>query len=108
DYIESSLNGGRIGRWFEAYNKMRLDPLFGVGMGHHGGAVASRHFGTIYSDSYLFKSIAELGLIGTGLLISLVAIVIRYALKLANRVSDSRHFFLVLGLACGLFAVALH
>lgn len=108
EYIESSLNGGRLGRWFEAYNKMRLDPLFGVGMGHHGGAVAYRHFGTIYSDSYLFKSIAEIGLIGVGLLISLVTITIRYGLKLATQVTGSRHFFLVLGLACGLFAVALH
>jgi len=107
-YIEKSLGGGRLGRWLEAYHKMRFEPLFGVGLGHHGGAVASRHFGTIYSDSYFFKSLAELGIIGVTLLISLVVMTLRYAAGVVRSFVKTPHFFMVLGLFCGLVAVSLH
>lgn len=108
EYFEKSLQDGRLKRWFDAYNQMRVEPLFGASPGHHGGAVADRHFGTTYTDSYLFKSIAELGLIGVGLLLALMAAIIRYAYKLAIRAKGTPQFFLVLGLFCGLFAVVLH
>ncbi|MED1796164.1 O-antigen ligase family protein [Brevibacillus nitrificans] len=108
DYMSSSLEGGRLGRWGEAYDKMRVEPLFGVGLGHHGGAVASRHFGTIYSDSYFFKSLAEFGLIGIIMLIGLVAQMLRYSIKVIRSLTESPYFFALLGLFGGLFAVALH
>ncbi|WNC16554.1 O-antigen ligase family protein [Brevibacillus brevis] len=108
DYFESSMNGGRLGRWGEAYDKMRVEPLFGVGLGHHGGAVASRHFGTIYSDSYFFKSLAEYGLIGIIMLLGLVGQMLRYAIKAIRGMTGSPYFFPLLGLFGGLFAVALH
>ncbi|MFD2369999.1 O-antigen ligase family protein [Brevibacillus sp. GCM10020057] len=108
DYMSSSLEGGRLGRWGEAYDKMRVEPLFGVGLGHHGGAVASRHFGTIYSDSYFFKSLAEFGLIGIIMLIGLVVQMLRYGVKTIRSMTRSPHFFSLLGLFGGLFAVALH
>ncbi len=107
-YLEKSMGGGRLGRWIEAYHKMRLEPLFGVGLGHHGGAVASRHFGTIYSDSYFFKSLAELGIIGVTMLISLVVLTLRYASGVVRSLAKTPHFFMVLGLFCGLLAVSLH
>jgi putative inorganic carbon (HCO3(-)) transporter len=108
EYFEASMNGGRLGRWIDAYHIMRLEPLFGAGLGHHGGAVASRHFGTIYSDSYLFKSIAELGLIGVILLILLIAVTLGYAVKVVRSRSNTPHFLPLLGLFGGLLAVALH
>ena len=108
EYFEKSTQDGRIKRWLDAYNQMRVEPLFGASPGHHGGAVADRHFGTTYTDSYFFKSLAELGLIGVGLLFALMLTVIRYAYKLAARAKRSPHFFLILGLACGMFAVVLH
>lgn len=108
EYFESSSQGGRVGRWGEAYDKMRIEPLFGVGLGHHGGAVASRHFGTIYSDSYFFKSLAEYGLIGIILLISLVVSMLKYGAGLVSKLQGSPHFFSVLGLFGGLIAVATH
>lgn len=108
EYFVKSLSDGRLKRWFDAYNQMRVEPLFGAGLGHHGGAVADRHFGTTYTDSYLFKSIAEFGLIGVGLLLSLMAIIIRYGYKVARAAKNTPHFYLLLGLFCGLFAVMLH
>jgi len=108
EYFEKSLSDGRLARWMDAYDQLRQEPLFGAGLGHHGGAVAARHFGVIYTDSYLFKSMAELGIVGVGLLIALVAVTIRYAFRLVRQAMDSPRFFLVLGLACGMLAVALH
>ncbi|MGG1661838.1 O-antigen ligase family protein [Brevibacillus sp. NRS-1366] len=108
EYFEASSEGGRIGRWGEAYDKMRIEPLFGVGLGHHGGAVAARQFGTIYSDSYFFKSLAEYGLIGIILLIGLVISMLRYSARAVRKLQDSPHFFSVLGLFGGLIAVATH
>lgn len=108
EYFESSSQGGRVGRWGEAYDKMRIEPLFGVGLGHHGGAVASRHFGTIYSDSYFFKSLAEYGLIGIILWLGLVVSMLKYGAGLIRKLIGSPHFFTVLGLFGGLIAVATH
>lgn len=108
DYLASSAQAGRLGRWGEAYDKMRVEPLFGVGLGHHGGAVASRHFGTIYSDSYFFKSLAEYGLIGISILVALVVMLLRYGAKVIQTLKGSPHFFTLLGLFGGLYAVALH
>lgn len=108
DYIASSMQAGRLERWGTAYDKMRIEPLFGVGLGHHGGAVGFRHFGTIYSDSYFFKSLAEFGLIGMILLIALVFVMMRYSVRVIRQLKNSPSFFLVLGLFGGLFAVAMH
>lgn len=108
EYFDSSSQGGRVGRWGEAYDKMRIEPLFGVGLGHHGGAVASRHFGTIYSDSYFFKSLAEYGLIGIILWLGLVVSMLKYGARLIRKLIGSPHFFPVLGLFGGLIAVATH
>jgi len=111
DYFKSSAKDGRIARWTNAYHQMRIEPLFGAGEGHWGGAVATRHFdgkAAIYTDSYLFKTLAETGIIGVGLLISLVALTIRYALRTVQKWRGTPHYFLGLGLFCGLLAVGLH
>jgi len=108
EYIEASLKAGRLDRWGDAYDKMRIEPLFGVGLGHHGGAVGYRHFGTIYSDSYFFKSLAEYGLIGITLLLLFVAMMLRNGVKAVKAWRGSPYFFLLLSLFCGVFAVAMH
>ena len=108
DYISSSLQAGRLERWGTAYDKMRIEPLFGVGLGHHGGAVGSRHFGTIYSDSYFFKSLAEFGLIGIILLVALVVVMMVYSVRVIRQQKHTSSFFLLLGLFGGLLAVAMH
>lgn len=108
EYLASSMQAGRLDRWGDAYDKMRIEPLFGVGLGHHGGAVGYRHFGTIYSDSYFFKSLAEFGLIGITLLLIFVTMMLRNGVKAVKAWRNSPYFFLLLGLFGGLFAVALH
>ncbi|MGD8188715.1 O-antigen ligase family protein [Brevibacillus ginsengisoli] len=108
EYLQKSTSDGRIARWTNAYNQMRLEPLFGTGLGHYGGAVGSRYFGTIYTDSYFFKTIAETGLIGIGLMITFVAMIVRYCRALVRRWTNTPNYFLALGVLCGMLAVALH
>lgn len=108
EYLQKSTSDGRIARWTAAYNQMRLEPLFGVGLGHHGGAVGARHFGTIYTDSYFFKTIAETGLLGIGMLVTLATMIIRYCLALVKSWAKTPNYFLALGVLCGMLAVALH
>ncbi|WGV60425.1 O-antigen ligase family protein [Brevibacillus brevis] len=108
EYFKSSSEGGRVNRWGVAYDKMRIEPLFGVGLGHHGGSVASRHFGTTYTDSYFFKSLAEYGLVGITLLLSLIISILKYGSSLIRKLQGSQHLLTVLGLFGGLIAVATH
>lgn len=108
DYFLKSSSDGRIARWQNSYYEMMKEPLFGKGLGHYGGAVGARHFGTTYSDSYLFKTIAETGILGTGLLLALMYMALRYALRFAQERRSSPHFFLYVGLFTGLLAAALH
>ncbi|WP_255298518.1 O-antigen ligase family protein [Brevibacillus dissolubilis] len=108
EYFEKSSANGRLARWENSYHNMRYEPLFGAGLGHYGGAVGSRHFGTIYADSYFFKTIAETGLLGVTFLLVLMTMVVRYAYKAVLKWREGPHFFLGLGLFCGLFAVGLH
>ncbi len=108
DYLIKSLSDGRLARWANSFHELRFEPLFGKGLGHYGGAVASRRFGTIYSDSYLFKTIAEMGIIGTGLLLGLMFMVLNYARSLLKKWQNTPYFFLGVGVFCGMLALALH
>ncbi|WP_231928976.1 O-antigen ligase, partial [Brevibacillus sp. SKDU10] len=85
DYWEKSSQSGRVARWTNAYHRMRLEPLFGAGPGHWGGAVGSRYFGTIYTDSYMFKTLAETGIIGLTLLVTMMLAIVKYAAQATLR-----------------------
>lgn len=108
EYLEKSAGSGRIKRWFDAYDQMRLDPLFGVGLGHHGGAVANRHFGSIYTDNYYMKTLAETGLLGLSLFLWLITTSLHQAYKAWQTLTDPRWRFMAAGIFGGLLAVALH
>ncbi|MBM7108029.1 O-Antigen ligase [Brevibacillus laterosporus] len=108
DYWEKSSQSGRVARWTNAYHRMRLEPLFGAGPGHWGGAVGSRYFGTIYTDSYMFKTLAETGIIGLTLLITMMLAIVKYAAQATLRWKNSPYFYTGLGLFCGFLAVFFH
>ncbi|QDX95750.1 ligase [Brevibacillus laterosporus] len=108
DYWEKSSQSGRVARWTNAYHRMRLEPLFGAGPGHWGGAVASRYFGTIYTDSYMFKTLAETGIIGLTLMVTMMLAIVKYAAQATLRWKNSPYFYTGLGLFCGFLAVFFH
>jgi len=107
-YLEKSLQAGRLGRWLDAYDQLRLNPLFGRGPGRHGGAVAARAFGTPYADNYYVKLAAELGLIGLGVYLLWLGRTLLEGFRSWMHVRCDRRFYLLGGLLGGLVAVALH
>ncbi|CCQ98743.1 conserved membrane hypothetical protein [[Clostridium] ultunense Esp] len=108
EYLEKSASDGRIARWLGAYHEMRFDPFFGRGIGHYGGAVGDRYFGTTYVDSYYFKTLAELGLPGVLLLAWLLFSVGFLLYQLWHTTKGKREFFLLGGILIGLIAVIFH
>ncbi len=108
EYLEKSASDGRIERWTNAFHIMQNDPFLGLGIGHYGGAVGARYFQTIYVDSYYFKTLAELGLIGFGLFAWLVITAIREMYVIWQKWKGSSEYYLLGGLLIGLIAVLLH
>jgi O-antigen ligase len=62
---------GRLGRWSMAFDAMSRNPLFGKGLGQFGGAIASAHHKSIYSDNYYAKTLAETGIVGLVLFLAM-------------------------------------
>lgn len=108
EYLEKSANDGRIARWLGAFDMMRLEPLFGLGPGHYGGAVGNRHFGTIYVDSYYFKTLAEMGLVGLGLWLWLLGALFFALHQTWRALAKGEARWLSISLFAGLLGMALH
>ncbi|HEY0827928.1 MAG TPA: O-antigen ligase family protein [Bacilli bacterium] len=108
DYLAKSSNDGRLNRYMNAYDKMRDNPFFGEGLGHYGGAVGERRFGTTYVDSYYFKTLAETGLLGLSLYLWLMASLLYGAYLIWRRQKGTKPYFLYGGIFAGLLAVIVH
>ncbi|MFZ5640776.1 MAG: O-antigen ligase family protein [Bacillota bacterium] len=108
EYFEKSAGSGRIKRWFDAYDQMRMEPLFGVGLGHYGGAVANRHFSSISVDNYYMKTLAETGLLGLSLFLWLISTALRQGYRAWQTLADPRWRYVAAGLFGGLLAIVLH
>ncbi len=108
EYLEKSLQAGRLGRWLDAYDHLRMNPLFGRGPGRHGGAVAARAFGIPYADNYYVKLAAELGLVGLAAYLLWLGRTLLEGFRSWMKVRSDRRFYLLGGLMGGLVAVVLH
>lgn len=108
EYLEKSSRDGRIHRWLGSYDQMRHEPFFGKGIGHYGGAVGDRYFGTTYVDSYFFKTLAEMGLIGIALFMWLMLSVAHAIYSVWKQCKGHLEYHLIGGLFIGLMAVILH
>lgn len=66
DYLVSSASGGRIARWTTGLQYLRQHPVFGLGPGQFGGAVAQNFKipDAFYVDNYFLKIAVEMGLVG--------------------------------------------
>ncbi|UOF91071.1 O-antigen ligase family protein [Fodinisporobacter ferrooxydans] len=108
-YWKKAALNGRIARSLLTYDVMRKNPLFGAGLGHYGGAVAARHFGTMYSDNYYAKTLAEMGLLG---LFSFVALLFKVARDIYRHIWKRMIWkhgkFIEAGLYTGILAVMIH
>ncbi len=118
EYIESSLKGGRLVRWLTGIEIVKDFPVFGVGLGHFGGAVAmnnemrllvdTKTIDTFYMDNYMLKTAVESGLVGftafTALMYSVVINGFRTMKISATRLSKE----LSTGITAGLCGVITH
>lgn len=107
-YWEKSSNDGRIARWLGAYDLMRNEPVFGLGLGKYGGAVGNRNFGTTYVDSYYFKTLAEMGIAGLSIYLWLMVVLLRNGYTVWIGEKGRRSFLLYGGVIAGLLGVVLH
>ncbi|MCL6453511.1 MAG: O-antigen ligase family protein [Alicyclobacillus sp.] len=107
-YWIKSTQAGRVYRWIMAYDKMSTNPLFGVGVGHFGGAVASQYAGGIYSDNYYAKTLGETGLIGLTLFVAMHLALFAEIFRRAVRKASGRLRYAVIGCATGLLAILIH
>ncbi len=107
EYIQSSLRGGRLVRWSDGLRVVSENPMFGLGLGHIGGAVATNNevSGYYYMDNYYLKIAAEIGLAGLFFFINLMYRTLKWSFigifKVENKVTKE----LMLGGFTGVIAI---
>lgn len=107
-YLLKAQQGGRLYRWGVAFDTMSQNPLFGGGLGHYGGSVASDYGLGIYSDNYYMKVLGESGLIGLVLFMGMHLALLREVFKKAVKRMEGRKRYVVIGGFIGLVAVVIH
>lgn len=118
EYIESSLRGGRLVRWITGLKILEMNPVFGVGLGHFGGAVAMNNGmkvlvgisveKTFYMDNYYLKTAVETGLVGLTAFIMLMYQVFICSVRTINITKDKMLKELEMGILAGLVGVIIH
>ncbi len=106
-YWTESVRGGRVARWQEAFAAVKMNPLFGVGPGHYGGAMAVMYHLSMYADNYYAKTIGETGIVGLTLFLATDTSLIR-DLRIRTKRVSGRKKWLFLGGMTGLLSVLIH
>lgn len=116
EYIESSMNGGRLIRWIDGLKVWSHGKVFGVGLGHFGGAVAENHkmtyliadeyIETVYIDNYYLKTMIETGVAGLCAFVFLMYQVFINSVRAVK--CSAQNKFLKIGIMSGLFGVIVH
>ncbi len=113
-FAESTVRGGRSGRWHYGLNYLKESghPWLGLGLGMFGGAIAVQNkiidqWDYFYMDNYYLKIMAEMGYLGFAafviLLVFLVAISCRSIFR-AKEISKPEKGQSMKPLAAGMFA----
>lgn len=107
-YLLKASQSGRIAKWVEAFGVMSANPLFGAGLGHYGGAVASDFHLSVYSDNFYAKILGETGLVGLTLFLAVHVSLFFDLFKRAVKPASGRAKYVVIGGVTGLLAVLVH
>lgn len=118
EYIESSLRGGRLVRWLTGLRILEFYPVFGLGLGHFGGAVAMNHalstvvdvevVNTFYMDNYYLKTAVEAGIVGLAAFVMLMYQVFINGLRVVKMTEGGSFHTLACGILAGLSGVIVH
>ncbi|MCF8564914.1 O-antigen ligase family protein [Alicyclobacillus tolerans] len=106
-YWMKSAHGGRVARWHQAFSAMQSDPLFGVGPGHYGGAMAVLYHFSMYSDNYYAKTLGETGIVGLTLFFVMHIKLMQDLWARVTNASGGKKMVFLGGLA-GLLSVLIH
>ncbi|MCL6632333.1 MAG: O-antigen ligase family protein [Alicyclobacillus herbarius] len=106
-YWMKSADSGRIAKWLSAFDHMSTNPLLGVGVGHYGGAVATAHHFSMYSDNFYAKTLGEVGIVGLILFFAMhLSLLVDLILTVRRADFPARYVFL--GATTGILAVLIH
>ncbi len=118
EYIESSLRGGRLVRWLTGIRILQFYPVFGLGLGAFGGAVAMNHgtstlvdtevVKTFYMDNYFLKTAVESGFFGLAAFVILMYCVIINSYRAIKTSKGKLDKELSTGIMAGLCGVIAH
>ncbi len=113
-YAESVARGGRQVRWAQTMVYLNANsPLFGIGFGMFGGAVAMQNpvsgwMKYFYTDNYYIKILAENGYVGLISFVLMMAGVVWAGLRGWFRQRSEPHAPLCAGMLAGLCGVLMH
>jgi O-antigen ligase len=109
-YLEKAKTYGRLFRWNLAISIFQLKPIFGVGPGGFGGAVASRlgMYEGLYVDNYYLKTLVEIGFIGIVSFLYLIFSILRKGFSNLINLIDEKEKAISLGIVLGLIAFFLN
>lgn len=109
-YITSSTEGGRIGRWTQALEYWRAEPETGLGLGNFGGGAAIAAYPTsAYSvDNFYLKIGTEMGLLGLAAFLYLLLAAVRLCSRALALTKDRYLHILGTGIFVGLLAILGH
>lgn len=109
DYIEKSSVGGRIFRFQAGMTRLAEDPVFGVGMGRFGGAVAMNYnLSPFYMDNYYMKTLVELGIVGLSSMVLFYIATLILLIRKIRGMADKNLQLIMYGLLAGMMGVLIH
>lgn len=113
-FADSNARGGRAKRWATAIGYLKAtDPVFGMGYGMYGGAVAVQNpvlpwVEYMYVDNYYVKILTENGIVGVTAFGMMLLGLVGNGLRACVRTAKTRWSPLCAGMLCGLVGVLIH
>lgn len=109
EYLVSSASGGRVARWTIGIDIIKQHPLFGVGLGQFGGAVAQNYKipNAFYIDNYFLKIAVEMGLVGLTAFCILIYNALAWGLRAVKRTANSENLSMAQGIFAGMVGVVI-
>lgn len=109
DYLDKSSQGGRIFRFQLGMERWESDPIFGLGLGRFGGAVAMNYnLAPFYMDNFYMKTLVEMGVIGLSATIILYFSLITFCVLKIRGIFDQKKQILLYGILSGMLGVLVH
>lgn len=109
EYISKASTGGRLYRWQYALEEWQERPLFGLGVGRFGGAVATNHNLTpFYMDNYYLKTLTESGIIGLTAFVLLILSTVWNMFMYIRGTLDKRYRIIMISIFSGCLGLLIH